>query len=86
MLEYAVVVDETAITILMGIGGMNKFFKWLLNGGLSDKEKELLESMKATGIKSFDVVGRGTVTCDTEEVRESWQYKKLLEESKECVK
>jgi hypothetical protein len=86
MLEYAAVVGEIAITILMGIGGMSKLLAWLLNGGLSDEEKELLSVIKSSGIKSFDVGRRGTVWVDPEEVRNSWQYKKLLEESKEFFK
>jgi hypothetical protein len=86
MLEYAVVVVAIATTILMGIGGMSKFFKWLFYGPLSDEEKELLSVIKSSGIKSFDVGRRGTVSCDPEEVRESCQYKKLIQESKECVK
>jgi hypothetical protein len=70
----------------MGIGGMNKLFKWLFYGPLNDEEKELLSVIKSNGIKSFDVLGRGTVASDPEEVRESWQYKKLIQESKECVR
>jgi hypothetical protein len=44
----------------------------------NDDEKKIIEALKNSNSKSMDVVGRGTLVMDANEVTNSEKYKKLL--------
>lgn len=51
----------------------------------SPEEKKVIEALKKSESKSMDVVGRGTLIKDVNEVINSQQYKDLLEKSNKIL-
>ncbi len=50
-----------------------------------NEEREILEAIKASGITSRRVVGRGTLTLDVREVTQSEKFKEYAEEAHKIV-
>lgn len=62
------------------------WFQRLIGGSLSEDEKELIRALEKAEVTKVEVVGRGTVVTDPEEVIKSDKYRELSDLAREVVK
>ena len=52
---------------------------------MKDEHNEIVAALKESGMTSHRVVGRGTVTCDVSELRNTEKFKNLQEKASKIV-
>lgn len=65
---------------------MPKWLMRLLGGRLSEGERELIQTLRANGVKQVEVSDRGVVMCPPEEVLASEKYRKQCQLAREVVR